>query len=102
MTPKSSCSGRLTGQERQFVVTRELSVPGAQGADGQKNGSGPGRVDERAWSLYPTSTRFGAPAVFGSNRICQNMVLADKTPRFTPALTAAVTLSRISFDQYSS
>jgi hypothetical protein len=51
MTPRSSCSGRLTGHERQFVVTRELSVPGAQGADGQKNGSGPGRVDERAWSL---------------------------------------------------
>ena len=53
-------------------------------------------------SLYPTSTRFGTPCEFGSKRICQKALFAEKNVALTPCAIAFVTLSRMDLDQYSS
>ena len=65
-------------------------------------GSGPGAWFVCELSLYPTSTRFGAPAEFGSNRICQYAELAEKNAALTPWSIAFWTFSRMPLDQYSS
>src|SRR5450432_105767 len=94
ITPSRPFSGIFTTGSRQFVVTSELFT--------FHMGSGPGGDEEVAKSLYPTSMRSAAPAVFGSNRICQYDVLAEKKATLTPALIALWTAACIPIVRYSS
>src|SRR5712671_1341385 len=85
--PSRVCSGRLTGARRKSVVVV---------------GPWTGSVGAQGTLRYSTMTRFGVPVDDDSNRTCVYDVFAANTPMLTPASRAASTLSRISFDQYSS